>query len=154
MQPRSETSRFPRGDPTARARSAIALVITITLAGSCSSGNEVDETKLRSDAREARSIAAEGRLLAERALAGHLTDAYRRGHAEYLEHQLDQLDAEIRDASAAPGRADDLKTIRESLKASRPAFEAMSAGGADEFERAKDTFERAAASLERLAPRP
>lgn len=124
------------------------------LVASCSRGTEIDQVKLRSAAREALSVANDASLLAERAAEGLLTDNYRRGHAAYLDRQLEDLAAELGSASAPPRLETDLDTLREQVRSSRATIEAMSTGPGADFEQAKAALDHAAAALRPLAALP
>lgn len=84
-------------------RQFAALGLIATVLSSCSSQKTITTDQFDSDLRTALSLCAESQLFVEYVQEGKSTDAFRRGHVEYLEQlATDQL----REAEqAAPDKA-------------------------------------------------
>ncbi|HEY4087690.1 MAG TPA: hypothetical protein VGM43_17240 [Bryobacteraceae bacterium] len=67
---------------------SIALTVLLAALGGCSS-HTLDSKDLSSSLRATSSLAAEAGVFIEYLGSGHSTDAFARGHAEYLRQELD-----------------------------------------------------------------
>jgi hypothetical protein len=94
-------------------------------------GGPIDHKQVASQAREGASIAAQGAFLADRAAAGALTDAYRRGHAEKLRDQLAQCEKQLAKPALEPVAEREAGLVRAALPLVDAQLKAIEAGSLD-----------------------
>jgi hypothetical protein len=154
MLPRGEAKRLLLLLSPLTSSGRVALVLFAAAFVACSRSKQLDDMDLRSNAKEALSVANEARLLAQRIDEGRVTDHYRRGHADYLGHQLEQLLEKLRTAIAPPGREEDLATLREQVRTSRGAIEDLATAAGARMHQVENELEHSATALAPLASRP
>ncbi len=91
---------------------ASAVMVAVLLTG-CSHRQSIDPEELNSDAAELTSIAAEAELFTAFIANGHATDAYAKGHREYLREQLKDLRKDLGKQTTDPRLQNELETLQK-----------------------------------------
>ncbi len=89
-----------------------ALLLAVLLAG-CSHNQSIDPEELKSAATELTSIAAEAELFANFVAQGHATNAYAKGHPEYLRQQSKDLHQEFERKNVPPDIQNAFSTLQQ-----------------------------------------
>jgi len=103
--------------------------LILALAVAC--GGPIDHKQVASQAREAASIAAQAAFLADRVMAGAVSDPYRRGHAEKLRDQLKQCDKALAKPAREPVAARQASLVRAALPLVDEELAAIESGSVD-----------------------